>query len=171
MSSRVIAYSVLAILMLGAVGQIAWQFPQLPAEVASHFGKGGEPDGVMSKAAFTMMMLGLTIGMPVFVVGVTYLTRFMPIELVNIPHREYWLHEDRRESSMRYMEVILVWISIATQLLFIGINWLTFQANMQKAALNTTSAAFLIAFYLVAIFGCCGWIFWRFRKPPFGEAS
>ena len=82
MCSRVIAYSVLAILMLGAVGQIAWQFPQLPAEVASHFGKGGEPDGVMSKAAFTMMMLGLTIGMPVFLVGVTYLTRFMPIELV-----------------------------------------------------------------------------------------
>lgn len=44
-------------LLLLAILQAAWYYPQLPEMVASHFGVSGKPDGWMSRQSFLLVEL------------------------------------------------------------------------------------------------------------------
>jgi hypothetical protein len=40
----------------------------------------------------------------------------LPDSIVNIPHREYWLHPDRHASSIGYVQFFMNWIAVALSL-------------------------------------------------------
>ena len=96
MSSKNPVYSILAGLMVVSVVQHVWYFPQLPERVATHFGIDGQPNDWMSRTAATLLLAAVQLGVPLFLVGVTSLARRMPNSMINIPHKDYWLHPDRR---------------------------------------------------------------------------
>ncbi|MEM8735240.1 MAG: DUF1648 domain-containing protein [Planctomycetota bacterium] len=158
-------YAALVLLILLGLGQIAWQLPQLPEQVASHFNGAGQPDGYMSRTAFAGFMLSMVIGLPLFMVAMGKLTRVLPTSMINMPNKEYWLSDARRETTLNEMEGFLVWIAVATQVFFVALSHLTFVANMEKQGLSTLWTSTLIAGYLVCVFGGCGYIFWKYRLP------
>ena len=165
MSSKNLAYSILAGLMVVSVVQHVWYFPQLPERVATHFGTDGQPNHWMSRTGSTSLLAGLQLGVPLFLVGVTSLARRLPNSMINIPHKDYWLHPDRREASLAHMGGMLAWIAVMTSILMILTGHLTFLANKNGTGLNLVLFATALGCYLLGVFTLAGRSLWHFRLP------
>src|SRR6185295_9706960 len=93
----------LGLLYAGFAGFLAWSATELPARVASHFNFAGQPDGWMSRTSYLLVEAALAIGLPLFIVGISSLTRVLPARLWNLPHREYWLAPERRKQTSAWL--------------------------------------------------------------------
>ena len=95
------------VLVLGAVAQGLWQHAHLPARVASHFDGAGRANGWMSRDA----MLGWQLGTVLFIAarfeGIVALQPLLPAEVVNLPHRDYWLAPERRAATDAWISSLL----------------------------------------------------------------
>ncbi len=94
---------VLVVLCLAFLGFLSWTSQQLPERVATHFGLHGEPNGWMQKPSAVMVMGGFGLGLPLLTVVLSFLVRFVPADLVNLPHREYWLAPERRDATYAFI--------------------------------------------------------------------
>jgi len=63
MSSKNLAYSILAGLMVVTVVQHVWYFPQLPDRVATHFGADGQLNDWMSRTGSALLLAGIQLGL------------------------------------------------------------------------------------------------------------
>lgn len=121
----------LALLVLVAVpAAFVWlSSSTLPEVVASHFGSSGAANGYMPRGTYRAMLLVLIVGMPL-------LLAFLPTAVagsggknLNIPHREYWLAPDRRDSTVDFIRVHALWFAAAVSLFMCYVHWLVLQAN------------------------------------------
>jgi len=165
MNSTKTGYLILAGLMLLGVVQHAWYWPQLPERVATHFGIDGKPNDWMSRSASTIVFLALQLGVPVFMLAMTSLAARMPVSMVNIPNREYWLHPERRGTTMAHMSLMMTWIAVFTSLFMTAIGHLTFMANKTGEALNLPLFLSGLITFLIAVFTIAGRSMWHFRMP------
>ncbi len=165
MSSQRIAMFAVAAIALLAVAQNAWYWGQLPDRVATHFNSEGTPNDWMTKTNATIIMSGFQIGMPFFLIAVTLLAARLPASMVNIPHREYWLHPDRHASSIGYVQLFMNWIAVVFSLFALAINHLVFMANRDGVGLNTVWFGVLMAVFLVTVFLLVAKLLYHFRMP------
>jgi uncharacterized membrane protein len=165
MNSTKAGYLILAGLMLLGVFQHAWYWPQLPERVATHFGIDGKPNDWMSRSASTIVFLALQLGVPVFMLAMTSLAARMPVSMVNIPNREYWLHAERRVATMAHMSLMMTWIAVLTSLFMTVIGHLTFIANKTGDGLNLPLFLSALVIFLIAVFTIAGRSMWHFRMP------
>jgi uncharacterized membrane protein len=116
--------------------QIAYFYPQLPAQVASHFNFRGEADGWMPKENFLIFHAILL----VFILGTTSLIpalfNNLPDSLINIPNKSYWFAPERRAESLSKLAAVTDNLRVALLLLFLGINYFAFQANVSSGNLS-----------------------------------
>lgn len=103
-----------------------------PAEIATHFTAGGEPDGWMSSGANAAWMCGISVLLFVLFYGVADLMHVLPVRWVNLPHREYWLHPDRIDETRAALARQLARIGAATFLLMLVTGVLALQANLAE---------------------------------------
>lgn len=160
----------IALLVLIALGvlslvQNGWYWRQLPARVATHFGIDGEPNAWMDKPNATLLMCAVQIGLPWFLVGVAALTRYLPASMINIPHREYWLHPDRRDATLCYVNSKVMWIAVVATLFMMTICHLTFLANRSGESLQSSWFVFSLLLYLATMFTLVIQILVHFRLP------
>ena len=165
MSNKNLAYLLVFVLILLGLGQLAWHISTLPDQIATHFNAAGEPDGFSSKSSFALLQIGLLLGMPILLIGTGKLSQLAPESMVNIPHKEYWLHPDRRAATMSFVETMLAWITVGTQAFLMIIVQLTYQANMQQTQLAMIPFAACLIVYLVAIIGICIYMYTALRLP------
>jgi uncharacterized membrane protein len=165
MNSTKTGYLILAGLMLLGVFQHVWYWPQLPERVATHFGIDGKPNDWMSRSRSTVVFLALQLGIPVFMLAMTSLAARMPVSMVNIPNREYWLDKERRSATMAHMSSMITWIAVLTSLFMTVIGHLTFIANKTGDGLNLTLFLSALATFLIAVFTIAGRSMWHFRMP------
>jgi hypothetical protein len=129
-------HSILIVLALIYLSQIAYFYPQMPAQIASHFNFRGEADGWMLKENFLVFQVILL----VFILGTSSLisTFFnkLPDFLINIPNKSYWLAPERRGESLSKLAAETDNLRIALLQLFIGINYFVFQANLSSGNLS-----------------------------------
>ena len=71
----------------------------LPERLATHFGAGGQPNGWMSRSGYTTFISLFGVALPLFVIVICFLCRFLPAWTVNIPNREYWLSPERHSQT------------------------------------------------------------------------
>ena len=65
---------------------------ELPELVAVHFDAAGRANGFMTRTGCRDFMLVSTLGIPLLIVlATTLLPRALPVSLINLPHRDYWL--------------------------------------------------------------------------------
>jgi hypothetical protein len=103
---------VILLAMFGVlVGTIFYAAAELPDQVASHFGLHGEANGWMSKRANLIFFAVVGFGVPLVIIGLWYVVRYLPEGLINLPHREYWLAPERRMETARYMFRQSVWFA------------------------------------------------------------
>ena len=167
MNSKKLAYLIIASALIVTVIQAMYYAPKLPDKMASHFGQGGNPDGWMSKTTFLAFMIGMQFGLTAFLLGMGWVAGKLPISMVNIPNREYWLHEDRAADTLNYLAGMLAWITAATALLMVFVFQLSIQANLaDETKLPMGPFLIILGGYLVVITAIVIRMVMRFRKVP-----
>ena len=90
----------------------------------------------------------------------------MPVSLINMPHRDYWLAPPRREASLQRLGAWMAWLAVVVTALLVGVNELVLRANLTRAPLNTGSS---FRWCSRASYSCVGWtlaLYRAFRVPP-----
>lgn len=115
-----------------AIAQIAYFYPLLPEVVGSHFDTLGKINGTSSKLGyFIVYFVSLAITSS-FTLVLPLVFKYLPPSVINLPHREYWLSGDRRQESLKFLNVHFSWLGVATMLLIVIIFHLTFLANLSQ---------------------------------------
>jgi uncharacterized membrane protein len=162
---RIAAQVFVVVLILVSIAQSLYYFPLLPDQVASHFGPNGQPNGFSSKTTYTWSMLGVNVGIAAMLLGLAKTIKYLPNSLINLPHKDYWLHPDRRASSLQFVEMNLLGVAASTLCLFIAIAHLTFDANMRQAGLSPRYLGVIIALFVFSTTGNVIWLLLRFSRP------
>jgi len=158
-------FILIAVLVTAALA--VYFYPKLPNRMASHFGFNGQPNGWTSKLEFLGMMLSLQLGLAIFMLALTRIIRKLPISMVNIPHREYWLDENRADETLAWLGENLNWINAATCFFLMAIFYMTLQANLaEKVELSSWECYIALGLYLFVMSIFVAKIILRFRTIP-----
>jgi len=134
----------------------------LPPIVASHFGPGGAADGFMSRPVYTVFLLVIAVGVPLFLA-------FLPASLIrkrgdniNLPNRAYWLAPEHREATMQFLRMYGLWFAMAVALFLAYVHWLVVQANRLRPPMlsSTHMIGTLVVFSVFLVV----WLFVLFRR-------
>ena len=167
MMSRSLPLLIMASALIVTFLQTVWYAPYLPDEVASHFDGNGFANGWMSKNAFLATMCGLQVGLAAMFIGLGWSIKKMPPSMINIPNRDYWLHEDRAESTIEFNRDMLNWIGALTAILLVLVFQLSIQANLgNEPKMSMVAFWVILSGYLFLILGMCGWLVGRFSRIP-----
>ena len=163
--SRLVIFLLLVLSVIGLIQNIAYWF-HLPEQVATHFNSRGNPNDWMSRNAAVVLMTLLQIILPIGTTAIGSISMLLPPSLINVPHRDFWLHPDRIDHTRAYTVNALGWISIATSLLLMSINHLSFVANTSSQPLNTSLSFIALVAYLTVVFSIVIglWVHFGFRR-------
>jgi uncharacterized membrane protein len=134
----------LLILALLAILQAVFYYPQLPDTVASHFGAHGEANGWSSKQTFFVIyFFALTLVVGIFLL-LPALLRRLPISIINLPNKEYWLAPERREKTLLFLKDQMNRLGVATLSLLIATIHLAIQANLRPTKQMSASTMWVL---------------------------
>jgi uncharacterized membrane protein len=169
MSSRALPISfVIGLIALAIVRSIS-MWDELPANMASHFGPQGRPDGWQSRVAFFATFGVVGFGTALLLLAIPTLLRHIPPSLINVPHRSYWLVPARIDEALRKLARYLDWFSVALTLLLAAVLELVLQVNVHRTGLaESVMFGLLIAFFAFTI----TWLVWLYRgfRPPLARS-
>jgi hypothetical protein len=120
----------------------------------------------MSREMFVgifVAVTGLLAAMPWVVDAIV---RSVPVNLVNLPNREYWLAPERREDALRRLNAALALFMFETAALLAAMTELAFRANLPGGSFNSAIAWPLMAAYGVATVAWLVSILRAFALPP-----
>ncbi len=165
MKSIRIPLFLLFLLYICFLGYWAWSGTQLPDRVATHFDGPGQPNGWMSRANNQAFTLVFGLAFPLFIVGLTYATRFLPSSLVNIPNRQYWLVPERKQETSDYLVRHSLWLACLLVGFVTGIQYSIVQANKQSPPhLSSSTLLQVLAPFLAAVVVWLVVLFHHFRR-------
>ena len=127
--SRLIPIVVLLVLMSGYLALVFGSWIMLPERVATHFGANGQPDGWMSRSGYLTFTALMGIGLPIFILGIMFVSRFFPASLVNVPHKAYWVAPGRREVAQEVLFDRSIWLGCLMVVFFSAMHCITIMAN------------------------------------------
>ena len=162
---RQFAYVALISAIIVSFIQLFYHLQHLPDPVASHFRADGQADDTMSRSGYGIFMSALLLGMPLIMVVSAKITNYVPTSMVNMPNKEYWLADGRREATLKEMETLLIGIGVATQFFLMAISQLTYWSNMEGDNLSMPAFTFVMVVYLAIIVAFTAYVYWRFRLP------
>ena len=141
---------------------------RLPDRIATHFGTAGVPNGWMSREALGTFDLVFLAFVLTVVIGSAYLIRFLPVSLINVPHRDYWFAPERRRQSHARMFVHTLWLACLMVAFLIAVNQLIFVANLRPGPPHLRSRDFFVVpvGFLLAVIAWAVRLFRLFPRPP-----
>src|ERR1700704_380948 len=124
---------------------------RLPPLVASHFGASGLANGFMTRADYIVFMVAFVIGLPAFVVLVTWFAVGNAKARLNLPNRDYWLAPERRGGTVAFLRNGILWFCILPGSFLCYAHALVVLANgIQPPRLaNSWFIGGLVAFFIV----------------------
>jgi len=138
----------------------------LPDRVATHFDAAGRPNDWMNRTTHLLLMTLLGIVLPGTIIGCTALTRFLPISLINLPHRDYWLAPERREQTVADLYRSSFWMAALCLLFLTGIHLTVVAANRQQPVrLPTVPTLVLVGGFLLGTLLWIAGLIRRFHRP------
>jgi uncharacterized membrane protein len=157
---------VLLVLLLLAAFQVWHYLPLLPERVASHFNGQGNADGFAAKADFAKTEIVVFAIMVALFLLLPKLTRLFPVSMINLPNKDYWLAEERREETLNALEDWMGWFGVLTLALLLAIMELAILANLSpKPRFDSAMATGLLVVYAGGALFMMGLMLWRFRRP------
>lgn len=146
---------------------VAFSASGLPDHLATHFNASGRPDGWMPRASYLQFIIAFGLGLPFLVTAIFGLIPFLPIDLINIPRRDYWLGPERRDQSFAFLFHHSLWFACLGMAFVIGIHLLVLQANRAPEPRLSTPA-------ILSLGGCfmAGVVLWivmlvrHFKRAP-----
>lgn len=121
---------ILALLVLYAVVHFSYLYPQLPSVMASHFNARGAVNGWQTKQAFFGVFA--MVGVLAIVVGfvIPRIIFALPLQLINLPNKNYWLAPERRAETTEFLSAYFAWFGCALYLLLIFVFDYAIQFNL-----------------------------------------
>jgi uncharacterized membrane protein len=158
---------VLLLVLFVAAGFVWLTGGDLPPVVASHFGSGGAANGFMGKGTYTAFMLAVVVAVPALIGFSGQLVRVLPLQLVNLPNKQYWLAPQRRAATLDSLSSLSVPFALALVVFLCFVHWLVVQANaVQPARLPEGSLLVGLAVFGVATVLWLVVLFRRFGRVP-----
>jgi len=153
----------IAIVLLHAA-QTIYYYPRLPAVVAQHFDAAVRANGWASRDVFFILSWAVLLGISAIFMLTPRMLRRVPVSLINLPNKDYWLAPDRREESFNFLERQMEWMGVMTVAFIALVLHLAIRANLnpERRLQNGPFIALLVA-YLVAT---SWWIVRLYRRFP-----
>lgn len=148
-----------------SLAQAAWQHGRLPETVASHFDGSGKADGWMPRGHQTAWHLGTVLFMAAMFEGIARIARHIPDELINIPHRNYWLVPGRRDETIAWLGTLVRTMGCVVLLFFVGLFHQVYRVNTGGGDI-TLALALMSVVLLLAVMAILGATLFRFSRPP-----
>ena len=130
---------------------MAYFYPLLPETVAIHFNARGYADDFTSKENYLFLQIGLMLFAWFFAGIGKFLIDVLPNSLINIPHREYWLAEERRAATFEILQNHFDSMSAALLAFFIGLHQLSIEANFREPVALSANFWVLLTAFLIFI--------------------
>lgn len=147
-----------------SVIQALYDYPQLPARIASHFGPNGQPDGWSGKEEFLIVYFVVVGVVIVLFAGLPALMSILPASLINLPNKDYWFAPERRQDTLETLRYYPLWFASATMLLVIDIMRQAFLVNIGPNKSLDHPKLSIALFFGFVIAWAIGF-FLKFRKP------
>lgn len=135
-------------------------YPQLPNVVGSHFDGRGAANGWQTKQAFFSVFVGVTVLCVLIGFGLASIIGAIPIQLINLPNKRYWLAPEHREETLEWLKAYFGWFACGIYVVMIVAYDYAAQSNLHPdhppavARLVYTLVGFLafVIVWLVLIF-------------------
>lgn len=101
----------------------------LPEKIASHFNINNQADYWMSKSGYLFFHYGIVLFFYLVFWGLSLTIPRFPASLINIPNKEYWLNDTRKEATFSMLKAMMFWIGSLCLALFIYIFYEILKAN------------------------------------------
>jgi len=144
--------TILIFLVLLWCVQAVYYYPKLPDKTAIHFNSQEQPDNWGRKEVmflFSFMGLGVILFSTILLPWA--LNRFAPDEWVNLPNRNYWLAEERRDETKRYIQIMMNGFGVATTVWVLSLFEMVYRANLREPVQLSNSAPRLTIGYFIFI--------------------
>ena len=83
----------------------------------------------MPSSSYVAFFTAFGIGLPVIIVAVFYMVRWLPAGLVNIPRRDFWLASERAPETHRYLLARGLWLGCMMLLFLLAVHYSVVRAN------------------------------------------
>jgi uncharacterized membrane protein len=149
-----------------AITQSIYFYPLMPEIVGSHFDIAGKVNGNSPKLSYFIAYFVSLAVTSSFSLVLPLFLQSLPISLINLPHREYWLSGDQREASLQFLKIHFSWFGVATMLLMVAVFHITFLANLNPS-IKLDSLLFWLLLGVFLVFTICWTVVLvrRFPKP------
>ncbi len=121
---------VILILLVGAALQLMHYYPLMPDRMATHFGAGMEADGWSARQSFFTTYALVEVGLLIVLLVPVFLSKRLPVSMINMPNRDYWFAPGRREATWLEVSVYALWMAALTLGFLIVVAEATFRANL-----------------------------------------
>ncbi len=129
----------------------------LPERVATHFSFSGQPNAWSSNLSNTLFFCAMFAFINLLFLSIPFLLRKLPVSLINMPNREYWLSPERRAESVLRVGMHMAEFGIGVNLFMMAVEYLSFLANRSTAPLSPVGLIVLASAFLSFM------IFWIVR--------
>lgn len=106
-------------------------YAKLPEVVASHFDAYGNPNGWESKQVFLGFFVGATLIPVVLVFAVPAIIKAIPVDLINLPNKRYWLSAERATETLDFLTSRFAWFGCAVYGLMLFVFRYAVQSNLE----------------------------------------
>lgn len=160
----------LALLLLMTAGSLAFfvYYGQwFPPTLAVHFNGAGTADGWMDRVKFIIIGSSLSFMTPAFVVAcLGVLPRVLPIGMINLPNRAYWLAPERREGTLRHLLYVALWLGCLVEAFLLAVWIMIARANPAGATPHLSADhAFVVGGFILLTASYIVWISRTFARP------
>jgi len=153
----------LALVALHAA-QTIYFYPRLPSVVAQHFGAQGLPNGWAPKDVFFAFSWGILLGISALLMLTPRMLRRIPVSMINLPNKQYWLAPKRKDESLAFVERQLEWMGVFTVAFLALVMHLAIRANFNpEHRLENGAFVVLLVAFVVSI---AWWIVKLYRRFP-----
>jgi len=158
---------VFVLLAIYATIHFSSSYAQMPELVASHFNAHGTPNGWQTKTAFFGAFIAMTVLSIVIGFGLSAIIGALPIRLINLPNKQYWLSPEHRGATLEFLKSYFAWFSCAIYLVMIVFFDYAVQSNLHPENPPAVSHLwYTLAAFLTFVIAWLIRMFARFGRPP-----
>ena len=110
---------VFVIMAAAAAVYFSSSYAKLPETVATHFSRNGTPGNWQPKSVLMWTLVAATVVPAVLIFGVPAIVRALPVAVVNVPNKDYWLSGDRAEQTQEFLAGWFGWFGCVVFLLML----------------------------------------------------
>lgn len=142
-------------------------YARLPDVVASHFNARGVANGWQPKSLFFEFFAGAVAIAGLLTFGIPAIFSKIPVSVINLPHKEYWLAPERKAESLALLNRSFAWFGCAVLLIVTtAVNYAIGQNLHPGGPLGALLLLGVLAGFLVFVISSSVRMLSHFSRPP-----